>query len=125
VSRSYPDLSPFATGWRCRCPQCGEGRLFSGLLQLRPRCSSCGLDYASIDAGDGPAVFVILVVGLIVTGLAGLTEAKFEPPYWVHALLWTPVTLGLSLWLLRPFKAVLLALQFKNKAAEARLDTDA
>ena len=71
----------------CRCPRCGEGRLFTGLLTVRPACPSCGLDFSAEDAGDGPQVFVIFFLGLIVVGLAALVEFKFAPPIWVHALL--------------------------------------
>jgi len=111
----YPPLSPFSTGLRCRCPRCGEGRLFSGLLAVRPACERCGLDFASVDSGDGPAVFVIMIAGFIVVGLALWVEIKYEPPYWVHAVLWLPTILVVSLGLLRPFKATLIALQFRHK----------
>ena len=57
---------PIGRGLRGRCPRCGEGRLFHGFLSLRPACERCGLDYGFADAGDGPAVFVILIGGFIV-----------------------------------------------------------
>lgn len=112
----YPPLSPVSTGLRCRCPRCGEAPLFSGLLTVQERCPVCGLDYAAVDSGDGPAVFVILILGFIVVGLALLVEVKFEPPIWLHMVLWLPLTLVGSIALLRPFKAVLIALQFRHKA---------
>jgi uncharacterized protein (DUF983 family) len=66
-----PPLGPtIRTGLACRCPRCGKGKLFQGFLELRPRCDVCGLDYAFADAGDGPAVFVILIAGFIVVGCA-------------------------------------------------------
>src|SRR5437016_14669323 len=98
----------------CRCPRCGEGRLFTGLLTVRPACPSCGLDLSAEDAGDGPAVFVIFFLGLIVVGLAALVELKFAPPIWVHALLWTPLILGGGILMLRPLKAGLIALQYRH-----------
>lgn len=113
----YPPLSPFSTGLRCRCPRCGEGKLFSGLLTVQPACPACGLDYSKIDAGDGPAVFVILILGFIVVGLALWLELKYEPPFWLHMVLWTPLILGGSIGMLRPFKAVLIALQYRHKAS--------
>jgi len=113
----YPPLSPFSTGLRCRCPRCGEGKLFSGLLTVRPSCSACGLDFSKIDAGDGPAVFVILILGFIVVGLALWLELKYEPPFWLHMVLWTPLILGGSIGMLRPFKAILIALQYRHKAS--------
>jgi uncharacterized protein (DUF983 family) len=98
----------------CRCPRCGEGRLFTGLLTVRPACPGCDLDFSAEDAGDGPAVFVIFFLGLIVVGLAALVELKFAPPIWVHMLLWTPLILGGAILLLRPLKAGLIALQYKH-----------
>jgi len=98
----------------CRCPRCGEGRLFVGLLTVRPACPSCGLDFSAEDAGDGPAVFVIFFLGLIVVGLAALVELKFAPPVWVHMVLWTPLILGGAIVLLRPLKAGLIALQYRH-----------
>ncbi|MFN3401842.1 MAG: DUF983 domain-containing protein [Ferrovibrio sp.] len=91
--------------------------MFDGLLSVKPRCPSCGLDYSRIDAGDGPAVFVILILGFIVVGLALWVELRFAPPLWLHMVLWTPLILGGSIALLRPFKATLVALQFKHKAS--------
>ena len=55
-------------GLACRCPRCGKGKLYAGFLDLRPACESCGLDYAFIDAGDGPAIFIIMLAGAIVVG---------------------------------------------------------
>src|SRR5246500_6011150 len=75
-------------GIACRCPRCGVGKLFVGFLILRPACEACGLDYAFIDAGDGPAVFVIMIAGAIVVTAALITEIKYQPPFWVHAVLW-------------------------------------
>jgi uncharacterized protein (DUF983 family) len=98
----------------CRCPRCGEGRLFAGLLAVRPACPECGLDLSAQDAGDGPAVFVILLLGMIVVGLAAWVELKFGPPLWVHMLVWTPLILGGAILMLRPLKAGLIALQYKH-----------
>lgn len=103
-----------------RCPRCGKGRLFRLYLKLSPSCSVCGLDFAGFEAGDGPAVFVILIVGAIVSGGALLTEVSFQPPYWVHALIWGPALVILSLALLRPLKAALIVLQYKHRAEEGR-----
>lgn len=114
--------SPLGAALACRCPRCGEGRLFAGFLTIAPACTVCGLDYAFIDAGDGPAVFVIFIVGFVVIGLALWVELTFMPPIWLHMLLWIPLTLVLSFGLLRPLKALLIALQFQNRAAEGRLD---
>ena len=98
----------------CRCPRCGEGRVFSGLLTVRPTCSVCGLDISAHDAGDGPQVFVILILGLVVVGLAAFVELKFSPPIWVHLVLWTPLILVGAVALLRPLKAGLIALEYRH-----------
>jgi len=113
-------VSPFASGLLCRCPRCGKGHLYQGFLALRDRCPLCGLDYSFADSGDGPAVFIMLIVGFIVTGGALIVEILYEPPYWVHALLWIPLAIALPLLILRPLKALLIALQYANKAAEGR-----
>jgi uncharacterized protein (DUF983 family) len=108
-------------GLACKCPRCGKGRLFSGFLTLRAKCDACGLNYAFIDAGDGPAVFIILIAGAIVVATALIVEVKYAPPYWVHAALWLPLILAVTLWPLRAMKSLLIALQFHHKAAEGRL----
>jgi uncharacterized protein (DUF983 family) len=113
-------LSVFTASILGRCPRCGQGKLFHGLLQVAKSCSVCGLDYSGFEAGDGPAVFVILIVGAIVAGGALITEVAFHPPYWVHAIIWGPLIVILSLGLLRPLKASLIVLQYKHRAEEAR-----
>jgi uncharacterized protein (DUF983 family) len=119
----YDRSSPPAvsTGLRGRCPRCGRGHLFKGFLSLKPRCGVCGLDYAFADSGDGPAFFVMSLVGFIVVALAMWVEFAYEPPLWVHMALWAPLTIVLSLALVRPFKGVLIALQFQHRAEEGRL----
>ncbi len=120
----YQDQSPVSTGLRCRCPRCGEGALFDGFLTMKPRCSACGLDYAFADAGDGPAVFVILFAGFIICAMALVVEVKYSPPYWVHAIIFLPLVLIVCLGLLRPMKGLMIALQYRNNAREGRLDTE-
>ena len=108
-------------GLVCKCPRCGEGKLFEGFISLRPSCSSCGLDYAFIDAGDGPAVFIILIAGFIVVFCALIVEVAYQPPFWLHAVLWVPLVLLTTLAPLRSMKSLLIALQFHHKAQEGRL----
>jgi uncharacterized protein (DUF983 family) len=108
-------------GLACKCPRCGKGRLYAGFLTLRPACEQCVLDYAFIDSGDGPAVFIIMIAGAIVVGAALIVEVKYQPPFWLHAALWLPLILATTLLPLRPMKALLIALQFHHKAAEGRL----
>ena len=118
----WPPVEPISAGLRGCCPRCGEGRLFSGFLTVAPRCGTCRLDYSFADAGDGPAVFVILIIGFIVVALALWMEVAINPPLWVHFLMWIPLTLALGLTALRLIKGVLITLQYRNKAAEGRLE---
>jgi uncharacterized protein (DUF983 family) len=119
---SLPTLTRSAMrGLACKCPRCGRGKLYSGFLTLRPACEFCRLDYAFIDSGDGPAVFIIMIAGAIVVACALIVEVKYEPPFWVHAVLWLPLILATTLLPLRSMKSLLIALQFHHKAAEGRL----
>lgn len=120
--RSYPPLPATQTGLAGRCPRCGEGKLFDGFLSIRERCPVCGLDFRFIDSGDGPAVFVILIVGFLVVGLALIMEVLWQPPIWVHLIVLGPLTLGLSLGMIRPLKGVMIAQQYQTKAAEGQLE---
>lgn len=120
------DIPPTVTesalrGIACRCPRCGKGKLYSGFLTLAPRCQACGLDFAFIDSGDGPAVFVIMLAGAIVVAAALIVEVKYQPPFWVHAALWLPLILITTSLPLRSMQALLIALQFHHKAAEGQL----
>jgi uncharacterized protein (DUF983 family) len=122
AEHDYAPQSPYATGLAGRCPRCGEGRLFKGFLTLAPRCEVCGLDLAFADTGDGPAVFVTLFAGFIVLGGALWLELAYEPPFWVHFVIFAPLTLIVCLGVLRPLKGLLVALQYSNKAEQGRLE---
>jgi uncharacterized protein (DUF983 family) len=121
TGHSHPRPSPVVAGLLGRCPRCGKGKLFNGFLALPPRCEVCGLDYSFVDSADGPAFFVMFFSGFIVAGAALAVEVLYAPPYWVHALLWTPLILATTLLPLRPVKGLLIALQYHHKAAEGRL----
>jgi uncharacterized protein (DUF983 family) len=118
----FPAVDPVRAGLKGVCPRCGEGRLFDGFLSLKPECQACGLDYGFADAGDGPAVFVIMIIGFLVVGMALWAELTLQPPLWVHLLLWAPVTLVLCLALLRALKGILITLQYKHNAREGAID---
>jgi len=115
----YGRISPFKAGFACRCPRCGKGKLFKGYLTLLPRCEVCGLDYSKADAGDGPAVFLIFIIGFLVVPLALWVHASFAPPRWVNLTLWPAVVLLLSIGLLRPAKAFVVALQFRHRGHDS------
>ena len=105
-------------GISCKCPRCGVGKLFGGFLTVAERCGVCGLDFADMDSGDGPAVFVIMALGFLVTAGALIVEVAYQPPYWLHSVIWFPAILIGGLALLRPSKAMFIALQFKHQAKQ-------
>ena len=117
----YSALSPLTTGLAGKCPRCGRGNLFDGYLKVAPACARCGLSYDFADAGDGAAWFVMLITGFVGVGSILAVEAAYQPPFWVHVLIAIPLLIVLPLLLLRPFKGVLLAQQWKMKAEEGRL----
>lgn len=104
-----------------KCPRCGQGDLYQPgfySLSLRPSCPSCGLDFTKSDAADGPAVFLIFILGFLLVPSALLVEHLFHPPLWVHGILWGVVLLTLILGMLRPIKAYVIALQFKHRSSD-------
>lgn len=112
----WPRPSPVAVALRGRCPRCGRGRLFRGLLDVVERCPECGLDLRGNDAGDGPAVFVILGLGALLMIGVFWVEFRFQPPWWVHVVLWLPITFVAAVWMLRCLKAWLIAQQFTYRS---------
>ncbi len=102
----------------CRCPRCGIGKLFNGLLELRPACSICRLDFSGFDTGDGFAVPILIVLGAIVVGAAFWVDTRFSPPLWVHALIWLPVTAVLVVAMTRYLKSFLSAQQYRTRRSE-------
>jgi uncharacterized protein (DUF983 family) len=114
-----PDTAQAAL--RGLCPRCGTSGLFASVIGFAPKCRNCALDYLQFNVGDGPAAFLIMIVGAIVTISAITIELKFSPPFWVHILLWIPITAVLVVGLLRIAKAALLVLEYRNRAREGRL----
>lgn len=101
------------------CPRCGERTLFSGVTRFADKCTSCELDFTRFNVGDGPAAFLTMIVGAVIVGLALWLDFSVHPPFWVHALIWIPVTTGAVLLGLRISKAALLASEYRNNAREA------
>lgn len=118
----YPPVPPMTAGLGGKCPRCGRGALFDGFLKLKDHCPSCGFDYSQADSGDGPAVFVMFITGFVGVVLAFILRFGFGAPPWAVLLVAFAVTIGLTLGLLRPMKATLVALQYRNKAAEGRIE---
>ncbi len=117
-------ISPLNAGLRLRCPHCGVGKLYKGYLKLDDACGNCDQDFSHADTADGPAVFVMLIAGIVILFSALFVEVNYRPPYWVHILAWLPLTILLPLLLLPFVKSILFAFQFRLKALEARHDTD-
>lgn len=116
-----PPVSPLRAALRSRCPRCGEGPLYRGLLTVRDTCPVCGLDLRAADTGDGPAVFVMFFLSVVVIGVALWVEFAFSPPLWVHVVLWPVPTLVLAVLVMRPAKALMVALQYRTRATEMGL----
>jgi uncharacterized protein (DUF983 family) len=105
------------------CPKCGARTLFAGsLAKFAPRCRACGLDFARFNVGDGPAAFLTLIIGALVTGMALWLEVAVHPPFWVHIVLWVPITAAAVVWGLRAGKAALLAAEYQRNAGEGRVE---
>jgi len=104
----------------CDCPRCGARTLFDGWVRFAKRCRSCGLDFDSFNVGDGPAAFLIFIVGTIVVVAALVVDGAFSPPWWVH-LVWIPVTAALTIGGLRVSKGWLLAQEYRHRAREGRI----
>jgi len=116
--------SIWSIGLKGRCPRCGEGKLFHQILNVREKCDKCGLSYGFADAGDGPSIFVMFLLGALMVGAALFVELTYSPPLWLHAVLWAPMTMILAIIMLRPMKGVLIALQYRNKAEQGALEND-
>lgn len=95
------------------CPRCGKAPLFQGVLKVVDVCPACGLTLKDHDAGDGPAFFAILLVGFLITFAAGLMEYVLSPPFWVHAVLWIPLTFLACFFVLRMAKSMLIRWQYR------------
>ena len=102
------------------CPRCGAHSLFRGWVSFADRCRACGLDYSSFNVGDGPAAFLIFIVGTITVVSALVVDGAFSPPWWVH-LVWVPFAAALTIGGLRISKAWLLAQEYKHRAREGRI----
>ncbi len=118
-------VNPLLAGALGRCPNCGRGPLYAGFLSLTPVCAVCTYPLAQADSGDGPAVFVIMVVGFLIVFSALFTEIAYHPPVWIHLIVWLPLGAALCLGLLRPMKGLLIAAQIRNKASQHRRDGQA
>lgn len=117
-TKGQPGLVPAALFGLC--PKCGARTLFESATAFAPRCGACGLDFSAFNVGDGPAAFLTLIIGAVITGLALWVELAWQPPFWVHAVLWLPITVAAVLWGLRAGKGALLAAEYRRDAGEGQ-----
>ncbi len=115
-------MSPWLIGLKAKCPHCAKGNLFSGFLTINKQCSQCALDLTFADSADGPAIFIIFIVGAIVVSLALWVDIVFKPSMLVHMSLWIPTTIILAVALMRPFKGIIIALQYRLSAQEGEIE---
>ena len=101
-----------------RCPRCGQGPVFDGLLTIRDRCPVCDLNMGAADTGDGAAAFIILIESTILVALAFWVEFRFNPPLWFHVVFWPVLAIPGAILMMRPVKAFLVAQQFRNRPGE-------
>lgn len=111
--------TPLLSASRGLCPRCGAKELFAGWVRFAARCSACGLDYSRFNVGDGPAALLIMLVGGIIVTLAIVTELSLHPPFWLHILLWVPLTVVLVIGALRLAKGLLLAFEYRHSKESA------
>ncbi|WP_254603162.1 DUF983 domain-containing protein [Sphingomonas bacterium] len=104
------------------CPRCGAPTLFRGWLKFADRCTACGLDFSRFNVGDGPAAFLTLILGTIVVAAAVVLEVTVHPPWWVHVLLWIPITTAGVIGSLRIAKGALMAIEYRNARRDGLVD---
>jgi len=112
-------VNPYMAAATGRCPQCGEGFLFEGFLKIAPTCEACGFDLGHYETGDGASTFIILIAGSVGGFGALFSMFAWGWPIWLLLVVWLPVTLFLSLGLMRPAKGLMVAAAYANKASEA------
>ncbi|WP_425991804.1 DUF983 domain-containing protein [Brevundimonas sp. TWP2-3-2] len=113
-------IDPIRAGLLCRCPNCGNGPLFSGFLKLVERCAVCGFDFTRLNTGDGAAIFVMQIAGGLVVFGALFVQIAYDPSVWAMLVVALPLVVGMSLGLMQPGKGVMIALQMRHRAGQMR-----
>ena len=116
-----PEPTIVEVGFKGLCPRCGARTLFDGMIKFVPRCRACGLDFDRFNVGDGPAAFLTLIIGTLVCAAAIAFELAASPPWWLHVIIWVPVTIGLVIASLRVAKGMLIASEYRNSAEEGHI----
>ncbi len=112
VGRDRKLFTSLWRGFRLRCPNCDRGRIFHDYLKVAESCTNCGEDLHYHRADDAPPYFTIFIVGHIIIPLVLVVELAYRPPYLVHAVLWLPLAIVLTLILLPVVKGGIVALQW-------------
>lgn len=118
----YPPVSPYSAGLAGKCPRCGQGELFVRYLKIASSCGACQLDFEKAESGDGPAVFVIFIVGFLAVALAIVARYVWYAPIWAAFLISAVGAVVMIFALLQPLKGVMIALQYRHNAEEGRLE---
>lgn len=121
VQNNMTEISSLIASMACKCPRCGEGDLFDkGIsnLTLRDTCDKCGLDLRKNDSADGPAVFLIFILGAALVPMALIFDHLVEPPLWVHAVLWGTIALAATIGSLKPIKSLVIGIQYRHRPAD-------
>jgi uncharacterized protein (DUF983 family) len=108
-----PMLTALGRGFMGRCPACGQTHVFNGYLRVVPECTVCHAPLGELRADDAPPYFTIVVVGHIIIPAMLALEKAAAPPIWLQAALWVPLTLAMSLALLRPIKGATVGLMLR------------
>ena len=106
-----PENSPFFSGLKCLCSRCGRGSLFARFLKISRQCSNCNLGFSDAESGDGLALFIVRILGIIIVGSTLLLKVHFGSSLWAHLLIWVSSALVGALVLLRSC-TLLIALQY-------------
>ena len=114
----YPPIPVMQTALSCTCPRCGRGRLFAGFLTVASECRDCGLVLTEHDTGDGPAVFLIFILGAIAVPVAFWIQFTFDTSPWIPVLVSGVLVVVMGLLMLRPAKALMVALQYAHRRDE-------
>jgi len=90
------------------------------MLAFTDICAVCGADFRDEDAGDGPAIFVIFIVGIFIVPMAIGFDMILDPPFIVTLIIWGPIIIGICLWLLRLMRGVMFNIAWQRSAREVR-----
>ena len=113
-----PLLTVLGRGIAGRCPNCGIGRIFAGFLRIAPACAHCAAPLGALRADDAPPYIVIFLVGHLLLPPIFWIEKAYEPPMWLHMVVWLPLFALICTFMLRPIKGAVVGLMWRLGFAE-------